>query len=165
MTRPVDAYIGIGSNLDSPEDQVGRAFEELSALPASRCVARSALYRSQPVGPQDQPYFVNAVAHLETSMDPPTLLAALHGIERAHGRMRGVRWGPRTLDLDILVYGDLVQDDARLTLPHPRMHERAFVLYPLRDVAPGLEVPGRGRLEALFESCPILDIERLDAVP
>ena len=165
MINAVDAYIGIGSNLNNPEDQVRRAFDEIAALPCSCCMSRSPLYRSQPVGPQEQPYFINAVARLETSLEAEALLNALQRIEQAHGRKRDLRWGPRTLDLDILLYGDRMQEDARLTLPHPRMHERAFVLYPLRDVASGLKVPGRGDLDVLFESCPTLDIERIEAAP
>lgn len=147
---PVTAYVGLGANLDDPVEQVRRACLELKSLPASRVMARSPLYRSAPLGPQDQPDYINAVAALETQLPAPELLAALRAIEQQHGRRRdGSRWGPRTLDLDILLYGDLQQATPELTLPHPGLHERAFVLYPLYDVAPELEVPGRGSVRAL----------------
>ncbi len=158
------AYVGIGGNLDDPVCQVRRAFQALAALPASRCVARSPLYRTTPVGgPPGQPHYVNAVAALDTALDPDELLTALQEIENAQGRIRNVRWGPRTLDLDLLLYGALIRDDPRLTLPHPRLHERAFVLYPLYDIAPTLRLPGRGRLREWLARCPPLDMTRLDS--
>jgi 2-amino-4-hydroxy-6-hydroxymethyldihydropteridine diphosphokinase len=158
------AYIGIGSNLDDPPSQVRRAFQALAALPASRCVARSPLYRTTPVGgPSGQPDYLNAVAALDTTLDPEALLTALRGIESAQGRMRTVRWGPRTLDLDLLLYDALIRNDPRLTLPHPRLHERAFVLYPLYDIAPALLLPGLGRLREWLASCPPLGTTRLDS--
>jgi 2-amino-4-hydroxy-6-hydroxymethyldihydropteridine diphosphokinase len=149
---PVTAYVGLGANLEDPVEQVQRACDELKNLPASQVLACSPLYRSAPLGPQDQPDYVNAVAALQTQLSAPELLMALRGIELQHGRRRdGSRWGPRTLDLDILLYGDLQQDAPELTLPHPGLHERAFVLYPLYDVAPELQIPGRGSVRALRE--------------
>ena len=159
----VTAYLGLGANLDDPARQVRRAFDELAALPASRLVSRSPLYKSPPLGPPDQPDYINAVAALETTLPPLELLAALRAIEVRHGRTRvGSRWGPRSLDLDILLYGDLMLDSPELRLPHPGLHERAFVLYPLYDVAPELEVPGRGRVRELRARLAAPRIERLE---
>ena len=147
---PVTAYVGLGANLDDPVEQVQRACDELKRIPSTQMLACSPLYRSAPLGPQDQPDYINAVAALQTQLSAPELLAALRAIEQQHGRRRdGSRWGPRTLDLDILLYGDLRQDAPELTLPHPGLHERAFVLYPLYDVAPELQIPGRGSVRAL----------------
>ena len=164
-------YIGLGANLDDPRKQVERAVVELDTLPHSRATAVSRLYRTAPVGPQDQPDFINAVAHLETLLDPMSLLAALQCIERRHGRIRnGRRWGPRTLDLDILLFGDLSLEAPALSLPHPQMHRRAFVLVPLADIAPdALVVPGRGRLGDLLRAVqeagePMIPVEAADDV-
>jgi 2-amino-4-hydroxy-6-hydroxymethyldihydropteridine diphosphokinase len=161
---PVTAYVGLGANLDDPVEQVRRACGELSVLPSTGILALSPLYRSAPLGPQDQPDYINAVAALATQLAPLELLAALRAIEMQHGRRRdGSRWGPRTLDLDILLYGDLRQDSPELMLPHPGLHERAFVLYPLYDVAPELQIPGRGavrELRGLLSGAPPV---RLDA--
>lgn len=156
----IRAYVALGSNLADPLAQVQRAFEELDALPDSACVARSPLYRSEAVGPP-QPDYINAVAALDTGLDAWALLEALQAIERAHRRLRVIRWGPRTLDLDLLLFDELRQDEPRLVLPHPRMHERAFVLYPLFDIAPDLHIPGHGELATLLERCPPLAMERL----
>lgn len=142
------AFIALGSNIDNPREQVEHAFVELDEI--ARVVARSALYRTAPVGYLDQPDFVNAVAEIETSLAPTALLRALFAIERAHGRVREFKNAPRTLDLDLLMYGELIMNAAGLTLPHPRMHERAFVLAPLNDIAPGLEIPGRGQVSKLL---------------
>jgi 2-amino-4-hydroxy-6-hydroxymethyldihydropteridine diphosphokinase len=159
----VRAYIGIGSNLNDPADQVGQAFQALADLPVSRLAARSPCYRTAPVGgPTDQPDYLNAAAALETALTPDALLAALQAIENAQGRVRAERWGPRTLDLDLLLYGSITRDDPRLTLPHPRLHQRAFVLYPLHDIAPELIIPGQGELAALLGNCPPQNITRLD---
>ena len=151
MPEPFAAYVALGSNLDDPEAQVRRGFTALAALPGTRLRARSRLYRTPPWGVVDQPAFVNAVAALETSLAPRELLEALLAIEAGAGRVRGVRYGPRSLDLDLLSYGDCELHEAGLTLPHPRLHERAFVLLPLADVAPGLEVPGQGRVAELLD--------------
>lgn len=155
------AYIGIGSNLLDPVRQVQQAFRALDALGKTRCVARSPLYRSEPVGPPGQPDYINAVAYLETRLAPRDLLAALQDIEKIQGRVRTVRWGPRTLDLDILLYDNLIQDDPYLSLPHPRIPERAFVLYPLRDLNRDLVIPGQGSLDELIERCPPMGLECL----
>ncbi|MGH8115618.1 MAG: 2-amino-4-hydroxy-6-hydroxymethyldihydropteridine diphosphokinase [Rhodanobacteraceae bacterium] len=151
----VKVYIGIGSNLEQPARQVAAALIELAGLPHSRLLAQSRLYQSRPLGPQDQPDFVNAAAALETTLAPLVLLHAVQVLEARHGRNRAAErhWGPRTLDLDILLYGDLRLHTEELTLPHPRLHERSFVLYPLAELAPELMIPGRGRVRTLRDQC------------
>lgn len=151
VTSASVAYIAIGSNLGRPVKQVRRAGEALGRLPHTRLLGISPLYRNAAVGPGAQPDYVNAVAAIETRLDPHALLDALQAIEAQQGRVRGaVRWQSRTLDLDLLIYGDRAIRDERLTVPHPRMHERAFVLKPLLDIAPGLEVPGLGPIASLL---------------
>jgi 2-amino-4-hydroxy-6-hydroxymethyldihydropteridine diphosphokinase len=135
------AYVGLGSNLEDPARQVETALQELGHLPQTRLVRRSSLYRTAPVGYADQPDFINAVAQLETGLPADRLLDELQALEAHHGRKRSFPNAPRTLDLDLLLFGDLVLQTERLTLPHPRMHERAFVLEPLREIAPDLELP------------------------
>jgi 2-amino-4-hydroxy-6-hydroxymethyldihydropteridine diphosphokinase len=157
------AYIGIGSNLDRPVEQVRRAGEALANLPESRLLRISPLYRNPALGPGSQPDYVNAVAAVETRLEPHALLDALQVIEAQQGRRRGaVRWQPRTLDLDLLVYGDRTIGDDRLTVPHPRMHERAFVLKPLRDIAPRLEVPGLGDVGRLLARVSDASLQPVD---
>ena len=136
------AAIALGSNLDDPEAQVRRGFDEIAALPGTQLRARSKLYRTAPVGYADQPDFVNACALVDTRLAPRALLEGLLAIERAHDRVRTIPNGPRTLDLDIILYGDEVIDEPGLTIPHPRAHEREFVLKPLGDVWPGFVIPG-----------------------
>ena len=132
------AYVGVGSNLDDPRAQVLSAFTELDKLPHTRVVKKSSLYRSAPIGHADQPDFVNAVAQLETGLPAERLLAELQQVEQRHGRMRSFPNAPRTLDLDVLLFGDARIQSAELVVPHPRMHERAFVLEPLLEIAPEL---------------------------
>ena len=132
------AYVGIGSNLDDPRAHVLRAFAELDRMPHTRLVKRSSLYRSAPLGHTDQPDFVNAVAQLETGLPAERLLAELQEIEGRHGRKRTFQNAPRTLDLDLLLFGAARLDSETLTVPHPRMHQRAFVLQPLLEIAPDL---------------------------
>ena len=133
----------------------------LAALPGTKLLQCSSLYRTAPVGMTAQPDFINAVCALETSLSATELMQALLGIERAHGRVRDVPGGPRTLDLDLLLYGALAQQTPELTLPHPRLHERAFVLYPLQEIAPGLVIPGRGCIEELLPGVAGQEIEKL----
>ena len=133
------AYVGIGSNLDDPRAHVTSAFDELDKLPQTRVVRKSSLYRSAPVGYAAQPDFVNAVAQLETALPAERLLDELQDLEARHGRTRSFTNAPRTLDLDVLLYGDLRIATHALQVPHPRMHERAFVLEPLLEIAPHLE--------------------------
>ncbi|MDH4093256.1 MAG: 2-amino-4-hydroxy-6-hydroxymethyldihydropteridine diphosphokinase [Betaproteobacteria bacterium] len=155
------AYIGLGSNLDEPRAQLERAFEELAALPQSRLVARSPLYRSAPVGAPG-PDFVNAVAELDTQLSAAQLLDGLQAIETRHARQRPARNAPRTLDLDLLLYDEMALASPTLTLPHPRMHLRAFVLRPLLELDPRAEIPGRGSARELLRACAGQAIERLD---
>ena len=163
--NPVRAVVALGSNLDGPEARVRRAIAEVGALPSTRLLARSALYRTAPVGFVDQPAFINACALLETSLGPRELLGQLLAIEGRHGRVRDVPNGPRTLDLDIVLYGDLAMHEHGLTLPHPRAHERAFVLAPLLDVWPDAVIPGRGPAAAFRDAVRGQAIERLPEAP
>ena len=145
------AFVGLGSNQAGPAEQIERALRELDALPHTRVVKRSSVYRTAPVGYADQPDFLNAVAQLETGMPAERLLAELHGIEDRHGRERPFPNAPRTLDLDLLLYGSAVLETASLQVPHPRMHERAFVLEPLAEIAPAAVVPGHGSVKDLLQ--------------
>ncbi|MDJ0807849.1 MAG: 2-amino-4-hydroxy-6-hydroxymethyldihydropteridine diphosphokinase [Gammaproteobacteria bacterium] len=149
----VIAYIGLGSNLQGPQEQIDRALQELTELPESQTVAHSSLYRSRPVGPQDQPDFINAVAMLETDLQAERLLDELLGLEDRHQRVRDGRlWGPRTLDLDLLLLGERRIVTERLQVPHPQMTVRAFVLVPLAEIAPAdLLIPGAGKLSELLK--------------
>jgi len=145
------AYVALGSNQDDPQQQVRAAFEALGSLPGTRRVRHSALYRTAPWGVTDQPDFINAVAELDTVLEPMALMRALLRIEARAGRTReGRRWGPRTLDLDLLLYGDLQLDVPGLTVPHPRIAERAFVLLPLAELDATAVIPGQGRVDALL---------------
>jgi 2-amino-4-hydroxy-6-hydroxymethyldihydropteridine diphosphokinase len=144
LWRP--AYVGIGGNLDSPRERVPEAIERMKALDATRIELRSHLYLTRPMGPQDQPDFVNAAVGLLTQLEPRDLLSGLLGIERSMGRERLERWGPRIIDLDLLWMVDLRIDEPGLTLPHPGVSRRNFVLYPLADIAPTINIPGFGQV-------------------
>jgi 2-amino-4-hydroxy-6-hydroxymethyldihydropteridine diphosphokinase len=161
MTPWLAAYVGIGSNLSDPAAQVERTFADLAAMPGVQLVARSALYRTAPFGPVAQDDFVNAVAGVLTTLAPQQLLDALRHLEVARGRVSSVRWGPRILDLDLLVQGTLTVDTPDLTLPHPGIPERNFVLYPLRDIAPELQIPCMGQVAALAAKVDPSGITRL----
>lgn len=137
------AVIALGSNLSQPQQQVKAALDELAALPDCRLLQASSLYLSAPVGYTDQPDFVNAVCLLETGLEPQDLLSALHGIEAKFGRERTFRNAPRTLDLDIIDFNGVTMHSKRLTLPHPRAHERSFVMQPLAEIAPDYRLPGQ----------------------
>lgn len=138
------AWIGLGSNLSDPQQQLLQAFQELDQLPASRCLKRSRLWRTKPVGPQDQPDFINAVALVETRLEPLELLDQLQHLEMLHQRVRQQVWGPRTLDLDLLLYDHIKLQHPRLHIPHKQMHLRSFVLEPLLELEPSIEIPGWG---------------------
>jgi 2-amino-4-hydroxy-6-hydroxymethyldihydropteridine diphosphokinase len=157
----VRAHIGLGANLGDPAAQVGAAIEAIGHLPLTRPVAHSRLYASPAWGPVAQPDYVNAVAAIDTGLSAAALLQALLAIEQAAGRERRERWGPRRLDLDLLLYGDRVIHDDGLTVPHPRLHERAFVLLPLAEIAPGLRLPGLGAVEALLDSVDHSNVQAL----
>ncbi len=144
------AFVGIGSNLDGPARQVELAMDVLGEIPETRVTARSHLYRSSPLGGIEQPDFVNAAVALETLLEPMELLEEMQAIESARGRERtDLRWGPRVIDLDLLVFADLVIEEPMLTLPHPGIGERNFVLLPLRELAPDLVIPGLGCVSAI----------------
>jgi 2-amino-4-hydroxy-6-hydroxymethyldihydropteridine diphosphokinase len=147
------AFVGLGSNLADPRQQVLRALQALDELPHARVLARSSLYRSKPIGFLNQPDFINAVAKMETDMTPRALLDALLGLERARGRTREFRNAPRTLDLDVLLYDDLRYHEHGLTIPHPQMHLRAFVLRPLLEIAPDCAIPGIGPAAEALQGC------------
>jgi 2-amino-4-hydroxy-6-hydroxymethyldihydropteridine diphosphokinase len=152
MTQVV--FIGLGSNLSEPRQQLQEAVKHLAVLPATTLLSISSLYQSRPMGPQDQPDYLNAVACLETELEPEALLDQLQAIEADQGRLRdGQRWGARTLDLDILLYGALSMNTSRLIIPHPGTHEREFVLLPLKEIAPDLDIPGQGLVSELAERC------------
>ncbi|WP_432697490.1 2-amino-4-hydroxy-6-hydroxymethyldihydropteridine diphosphokinase [Marinobacterium sp. YM272] len=161
MTETIRCYIGLGSNLNDPQAQVREALEQLAALADCELVAASSLYRSDPVGPQDQPDFINAVAELHTTLDAETLLDQLQALEQSHHRVRERYWGPRTLDLDILLYGNEQIDTERLCVPHRFMRERGFVLWPLAEIAPELILPDGTALSALLALCPMGTLEQI----
>ena len=162
LWRP--AYVALGSNLDDPRAQVLLARERLAQLPLTRLVSMSPLYRSRPLGPIAQPDYVNAVAALLTQLDLAALFGELRGIERALGRPpQHERWGPRIIDLDLLAYARERRSDPDLTLPHPGIPERNFVLYPLADIAPDLDLPGLGRVAGLAGKVTAEGLTRLQA--
>ena len=149
------AYIGLGSNLGDPKKQIRRALQTLYKLPEILPQQTSGLYRSGPMGGASQPDFINAVAKVSTDLYPMELLAILQEIEQQHHRVRTAeRWGPRTLDLDILLYGDLEMHTKELQIPHPGISEREFVLIPLQEIAENLIIPGKGSLRGLIEKLP-----------
>jgi len=152
---PVIAYIGLGSNLGDPLAQVRSGLQALAGLPHSRLLRSAGLYRSAPLGPSGQPDYINSVAALETELPPLELLCELQRIEDAHGRVRAERWGPRTLDLDLLLYGELQLDTPELVIPHPEIARRSFVLRPLGELlAEDAQIPGQGALKTLLARCP-----------
>lgn len=156
------AFIALGSNLDDPLLRIDAAFCALSELSQTQLTKRSPSYRNPAVGPGRQPDFINAVAELATGLDPFDLLDAVKDIEATQGRQGNAeRWAPRVIDLDILLYGDRQMRDDRLTLPHPEMHRRRFVLQPLSDIAPELEIPGHGPLRALLQQAPAHELIKI----
>lgn len=162
----VRVYIGLGSNLSTPIEQLRNALAAMAALPQTALIAQSSLYLSDPLGPADQPRYINAVAALDTDLSPLALLDGLQTIEQEQGRTRKAeRWGPRTLDLDILLFAGLQLDEPRLTVPHYHMHTRAFVLYPLAEIAPHLCLPDGRALTELLSACPFVGLERLNETP
>lgn len=155
-------YLGLGSNLAEPRQQLEAALQALADLADSQLVAVSSFYASDPLGPPDQPRYVNAVAALDTCLAPLALLDATQAIELQQGRVRkDERWGPRTLDIDILLFGERLIDEPRLQVPHYHLQARAFVLYPLADLAPELQLPDGRRLPDLLAACPFVGLERL----
>ena len=163
------AYIGLGSNLSdnvdghivAPQAQLSKALNSLSSHKQISLVTVSSFYQTPPIGPGEQADYINAVAKLETRLTPLQLLDCLQSIEQQQGRVRNIRWGARTLDLDILLYNQLVQDCERLTLPHPRMHERGFVLAPLTEIEPQLSLPNGENIDVLLANCSMQGIVKL----
>ena len=160
----IRCFIALGSNLDHPEQQVQRACQALASLPDSRLEAISPWYLSTPIGPGRQPDYINGVAELSTNLPATELLKQLQAIENQQQRVRKERWGPRTLDLDILLYGNQCINLPELTVPHPRMMERNFVLYPLADIAPDLQFPDGTSLAGRLDYCPRDDLEVIDTI-
>ena len=159
------ALIALGGNLDHPARRLPRAMAELDHLPRTQLLRVSSLYRSAPVGHADQPDFINAAALVETALSPADLMAELLALETRHGRRRTLQNGPRSLDLDLLLYDDRVLDDSFVTLPHPRMHQRAFVLTPLLEIMPDCVIPRHGAIRALHAACADKDdVSRLDGI-
>lgn len=156
------AFVGLGANLGDPRGQIRAALAALEKIPATRLAGQSSCYRSAPIGYAEQPHFLNAVARLETALAPRALLDALLEIERRLGRNRSFANAPRTLDLDLLLYGEAVISESGMHVPHPRMHTRAFVLAPLAELDPGLEIPGHGALAPLLTACAGQAIEKLE---
>lgn len=162
MTKKIaHAYIALGSNLADPAQQVLRAFDALNHLPHSQLLARSSLYLTAPVGYADQPDFINAVAHISTELTPAQLLSAVLDIEHQFGRERTFQNAPRILDLDVLLYDNVQQHETGLTLPHPRMHERAFVLVPLAEIAPDISIPGREHINTDLQAVQNQDLHQV----
>ena len=163
MKAKTVAFVGLGGNLGYAAATLRQAFSELDALPDTRLLRTSKLYRTRAWGRTDQPDFINAVAMLETALDARELLDAMLGIEIDAGRERdaGHRWGPRTLDLDILLYGDAVIDEPGLHVPHPHLHERSFALVPLVEIAPDAMIPGMGSARAALAAMAPSDIEAI----
>jgi len=157
------AYVGLGANLEDPRQQLSKATDALARFPRTQLLARSSLYRSAPVGNVAQPDFVNAVAALRTELAPLELLDALLALEATQGRVRSVPNAARTLDLDLLLFDDRVIHERRLEIPHPRMHERRFVLLPLAELNPNLIIPGHGPVADLLARVAGQDVTRIDA--
>ena len=161
----ITAFIGLGSNLGDSITILREAKSELAVLSETGEAVCSSFYRSAPVGLIDQPDFINAVCKIETRLPPETLLSSLLQIEQQHGRIRTTANAPRTLDLDLLLYGERVIDGLEIEVPHPRLHERAFVLYPLLEIAPDLDIPGRGSLRELVHNVDGSGLENIGTIP
>lgn len=157
------AFVALGSNLQDPSAQITQCFADMARIPETDLIARSSLYRSAPVGCEEQADFINAVAELATNLTPQKLLQELFEIEHRHGRQRRTQNAPRTLDLDLLSFDELIMAERHLTLPHPRMHERAFVLMPLCEISPNYVIPGKGRASEYLLNCRAQTISRVHA--
>lgn len=164
MNNFTAVFIGLGSNLDRPAEQIKAALSALSQLPCSQSLQCAPWYSSLAIGPGDQPDYINTVASLETTLTPEALLDELQFIEKHHGRQRNIRWGARTLDLDILLYGNAIVNTERLKIPHPEMAQRGFVLQPLADLAPQLRLPDSVALSELLSRCDTSDLCQLTSV-
>ncbi|CAB1276360.1 2-amino-4-hydroxy-6-hydroxymethyldihydropteridine diphosphokinase [Candidatus Nitrosacidococcus tergens] len=158
-------YIGLGSNLDCPKSHISQGLLELNNLPNTRYIICSSFYQSKPMGPQDQPDYINVVTKIVTNLSPKDLLLSLQKIEQDHQRVKTRYWGERTLDLDILLYEDIELHTVQLTIPHPKMYERGFVMYPLAEIAPHLIIPSMGYIRELIPHCIYTDVTKLDETP
>jgi 2-amino-4-hydroxy-6-hydroxymethyldihydropteridine diphosphokinase len=161
--KKAQAFIGLGANLGDPQAQVRRAIAAIASLPRTRLLAASSLYRSAPLGVGEQPDFINAVAQVETASTPRELLDELITVEARFGRDRPFPGAPRTLDLDLLLYGDRLIDEPGLVVPHPRMHQRAFVLLPLAEIAADISVPRKGSVKTLLAACRNQKVSKIGA--
>ena len=157
----IKVYIGLGSNLGDPQSQLKKAIIAMNMVPSTSVVKTSSFYRSKPVGPQDQPDYINAVVELDTELSAPVLLDYLQDIENEQGRERKIKWGARTLDLDILLFGDEIINNDRLQVPHVEMHNRGFVLLPLNEILPDCMIPGVGAVSSLLQENSINDLVKL----
>ncbi len=157
----IKAYIGLGSNLDDPQSQLKKAIIAMEMVPSTSVVKTSSFYRSKPVGPQDQPDYINAVVELDTELSASVLLDYLQAIENEQGRERKIKWGARTLDLDILLFGDEIINDGRLQVPHVEMQNRGFVLLPLNEILPDCTIPGVGTVSSLLQEENADDLVKL----
>ncbi len=157
----IKVYIGLGSNLGDPQSQLKKAIIAMNMVPSTSVVKTSSFYRSKPVGPQDQPDYINAVVELDTELSAPVLLDYLQDIENEQGRERKIKWGARTLDLDILLFGDEIINNDRLQVPHVEMHNRGFVLLPLNEIIPDCMIPGVGAVSSLLQEDSINDLVKL----
>jgi 2-amino-4-hydroxy-6-hydroxymethyldihydropteridine diphosphokinase len=157
----VKVYIGLGSNLNDPQSQLKKAIISLEMVPSTTVERTSSFYKSKPVGPQDQPDYINAVVELDTELSAQVLMNYLQGIENEQGRVREQKWGPRTLDLDILLYGDEIIQGEHLEIPHVEMHKRGFVLVPLDEISPDCVIPGVGSVHALLQQVNTDDLKVL----
>ncbi len=155
-------YLGLGSNLDDPENHLNSALEHIANIDQTTIASSSSFYKSPPLGPQDQPDFINCVVKLETDLTAHILLEALQEIENQHGRKREIRWGPRTLDLDILLFGDMTINDDNLTIPHPQLAYRDFVLVPLNEIESDIIIPGLGSLCGLITRLETHSLQRIE---
>jgi 2-amino-4-hydroxy-6-hydroxymethyldihydropteridine diphosphokinase len=156
-----DAYVGLGSNLDDPEEQLRRAIAALQQVSGTTLTGTSSFYRTRPLGPENQPDYINAVTRLRTGLTAGELLKQLQAIEARQGRIRNTRWGPRTLDLDLLLYGNEIINEDHLQVPHPEMHRRGFVLYPLHEIAADISIPGHGPVAELLKTVSPDQVQKL----
>ena len=164
MSAGTAAYVALGANLGDPAETISAALQALAEIPETTLAKASSLYRTAPVGLKNQPDFINAVALLHTTLSPLQLLQALFHIEGRFGRLRSVSNAPRTLDLDLLLHGDSILSGPQLTLPHPRMHQRAFVLVPLLEVVADCNIPGRGWASELLAGCSAQRVARIPGI-
>ena len=158
----IKVYIGLGSNLNDPQSQLKKAIISLEMVPSTTVVRTSSFYKSKPVGPQDQPDYINAVVELDTELSAQVLMDYLQGIENKQGRVRKQKWGPRTLDLDILLFSEEIIQDDRLVIPHVEMHKRGFVLLPLAEISPDCMIPGIGAVSSLLRQINTDDLVKLN---